>query len=520
MRRTLVTGLALLALLAVFATGAMAQAVPGAPTIRVMVVGLDEQGKKLWDQMQKPLGFNIEWVIASWDNWAQKVNTMMATGEQLDLIDCEESLPWREWVDGGLVMPLDSLIDPKTMPYTDLISKSTTFGGYTVGGKRYILPNIHQGVDQGVVVRKDIMDKLGAKEIKDMDQYYDLMVKAKKQFGVYGFAMSLDDGLMNLQSATHVFAAFGGGGFIPQSRSFVVNNNVVSDLSVSEGTKKSLVFLNKLYREGLVNKDYATIKSGFRATYLDTGKTFSWYGPPVNAPGSNEKMKAIDKTMSYAAIPAIAKDSKTFQPVTNGFNMWTVCFVPATAKYPKEALRLYEYTNSKEGREMLVGGFKGVTYTDAGFDQAGVYEAIPAGLKAEWGSEGATSPRWWGAFATVYGYVPLGRYKTFEEAYKNEMIFTTKKDLAANDPFSLRNILQICKPYSSTNAVGEVPLAIETEVKAKLNNIKGEYWNKIIMASDAAVIDKLWAEYVAKWKAGGGDAYAKAYQDYYNAMKK
>lgn len=484
-------------------------------TVKMMAGDMDEKCIAQWELLEPELGMDIEFLTAAGDQYAQKVNTMMATGEVADLITCEDSLPWRSWAEDGLIVGLDDLIDPEEHVYSDKITSSDLFKGYLSDGKRYVLPNAHHGIDWTMVVRKDIMEQIGNPEINTMEDYYDAMVKAK-DLGYIGLGVNLEDGLVKLQTAFHIFAYYGGGGMKPDGRSFDINDDVVTDLSVSEGTKEALLFLNRLYREGLMNKDYATIRDGFSSTYVDAGKVFSLYTPAGNIPMSNEKMQTLDPDYEYEIIPAIGADRPEFRPMTQGFNMWQISFIPSTAENPEGGLALFELANSREGREILVGGEKGVTMTEEGFSDDGVFTLIPENCEEVWGNTTGISPRWWGLMSTVYGYIPVEDYDTYEEAYANEVIFVTSQDLESNNPFSNRNVLEAARPYGGVNALSEIALPIESEVRPNLNNIKGEYWNKMITASSQEEAEKLWEEYVPAWEAGGGTEYVAAYQEYYD----
>jgi putative aldouronate transport system substrate-binding protein len=488
-------------------------------TLKAFLVAVDEDLETTLHSLEDELGFGLEILTSSWDQWAQKVNIMVATGVDVDLISCEESLPWREWAQDGLVKNLDNYIDPVKHGYIDSLTSAGLYGGFKEGGNRYFMPNAHQGSDWSILVREDIMNALGIDEIDDMDEYYEAMVRAKNDFGVYGLALSLEDGLMKLQSAAHIFAAFGGGGFIPQSRSFYIDEKgVVTDKSISSGTKEALIYTNKLYRNDLINKDYATIRNGLGTTYLEPGKTFSMFSPAISANGFNTKMASINPEWKYALHAAIGAETPEFYPITNGFNMWQVSFIPESSKNPEAALAFFEYMNSREGRERIVAGIPGVTYTEAGFSTDGVYEKIPAGLNEIYGSE-TTSLRWYGLGSTVFGYIPTEKYSSYEEAYANKLIFMEKSDVELGNPLNVRNIIKMSAPYSGYNEVSEVPLPIESEVRSNLNNVKGEYWNKIIMAEDPSDIDDLWDRYVAEWKSVGGDDYVAAYQEFYNTIR-
>ncbi|MDR1061301.1 MAG: hypothetical protein LBL83_08875, partial [Clostridiales bacterium] len=196
---------------------------------------------------------------------------------------------------------------------------------------------------------------------------------------------------------------------------------------------------------------------------------------------------------------------------------WLLTFIPKTAKDPAKVLEVMEYINSKAGRDLLCAG-PADWLSPEGVSSDGTYTLTvdPATRKAEWGSESATEPLAY-IFAThMFGYIPAKDYGTFEEAYANRTTYMEKS--MEGDPFNSRDAIQNGQLYSVSDLLSETNLEIDNDVKPKINTIKFEYWDKIIMEPNPENIDALWDEYTSKWRAGGGDAYIQAYQEYYDEI--
>ena len=161
-------------------------------------------------------------------------------------------------------------------------------------------------------------------------------------------------------------------------------------------------------------------------------------------------------------------------------------------------------------------GPAGLTCTQEGVSADGVYTPITENVEKEWGSPSATSPMWSSFMTTTFGYVPAADYDTFEEAYENRIIYITASDLENNNPYCARNGLQYGGMYAQSSKLNTTALPIETKVKNTLNDLRAEYWNKIIMEQDPGNIDALWDEFAEKWKTSGGTEYEAAYQEYYD----
>jgi ABC-type glycerol-3-phosphate transport system substrate-binding protein len=472
---------------------------------------LTKENSTLLRELDQDVNVDIEFVTAPWDQYVQKINTLMATGEQLDLVICDRQNPYVAWAQQGLVISLDDIIDPAKDTYVDKLTNSETFKTLKVDGKRYYVPGIHQGCDWALYVRKDLLDKMSipVDSLKTIDDLYNAMVKAKSQFDTYGFVFN--DGM---SFTMPIIGAFGGGGYIPEGHSFVVNNGVVEDLSISDKTKDGLYFLNKLYREGLLNKDFATKST---IDFASTGKALAFFTPASGASGVDKNLKQLDASYGIQAISPLNRGNG-FQPRQGGFLQWLLAFIPKTSVNPRKALDLLEFVNDKEGRDLLVAGPKN-WLSPEGVSPDGVFQLTvdPATRKQEWGSESGTSPLWWAFPSTVFGYIPVKDYPTFEEAYDHRVIYVEKGQ--ENDPFGSRNAIEIGRQYATSDLLSETMLPVDNDYMNKLATIKFEAWTKIIMEQNPANLDGIWNEYVAKWKASGGDTFIKAYQDLYDANK-
>ena len=468
------------------------------------------------DELEKATNTKLDIVGASWDQWDQKANTLMSVGEEYDIVMINTTTPWMTWAQEGLVTCLDDIVDPERHPYTYKLINSDMYASYAVDGKHYFLPGVHHGQDFVWCVRQDILDEMGISSIETSEQFLEVGRYAKEKYGMYAFAGSSTDG--NFEQYQPLFAAFGCGSVHPSERGFVVKDGVVMESSRTENAKNALTFLNTLYREDLINKDYLSLGDSYRDMYTATGKAFSWYAACGVLPGIEKNLKTINESADISLAEPMNKDQHVGRLGWNA--MWTLAFIPTTCTDPVAALDFFEYVNSRAGRDLCVAGIPGVTMTEDGVAEDGLFTPIAEGCAKEWGDPQAISPLWNSFMTTVYGYVPAKDYDTFEEAYANRVIYCSTEDIASGNKFTTREALKYGGMFAETSLLNTTSLEIESQVKNTLNTLRAEYWNKIIMEKDPANIDGLWNEYVEKWLASGGTEYEAAYQAFYDANVK
>ena len=466
--------------------------------------------------LEEATGTELEIVAAAYDQWDQKVNTLMAVGEEYDILIINTTTPWQTWAEEGLVYNLDELADPEKHPYTYKLINSDMYAAYSINGAHYYLPGVHHGQDFVWSVRKDILDEMNLEAIETTDQFLEVARYAKEKYDMYAFVGGSAEG--NFEHYQPIFGAFGCGSVHPSERGFIVTEDgTVMESSRTEAAKNALTFLNTLYREGLMNKDYLSIGDSYNDMYASADKAFSWYGAYGSLPAIDANLKSINDKAELALAEPMNKD--TFVGRLGWNAMWTLAFIPTTSTHPEKALDFFEFVNSKAGRDICIAGPAGLTCTEAGVSEDGVFTPIAENVEKLWGSATADSPMWASFMTTTYGYIPAKDYDTFEEAYANRVIYAKQPDIDSGSLFTTRNGLKYGGMFAETSTLNTTALPVEAEVKNTLNTLRAEYWNKIIMEDDPANIDGIWDEFVEKWLASGGTEYEAAYQAFYDSIK-
>lgn len=482
---------------------------------------VDPEKDPIMKEMGKKLNVKVEIVTAPWDQEVNTLNLKMSSKEELDIIQAETSNTWVKWAKEGLMYDIGELIKGKESqyPFINSVINSSSFAGLKVDGKAYYIPGTHHGQDWAMFVRKDWLDKVGMQPPKTAEEFYNVLKAFKEKdpdgngkADTIGWQASMA-GADNFGDFDPIMHAFGGsfGGFFED---YVVRDGKVVALETTNDTKDGFKFLNKLYREGLINADFATLKNvdEANAKYLYANKAGALWTSRAAEFEENIKKAAPNGTLEF--MSPIQADAHKFIK-TQGAAWWMLIGIPKTSKNPEAALKFIEYANSEEGRKLLVAGVQGTHYSTLTAD--GVYDRNKANWEKDYDvkANGYDYPLWWGFLSTVHGYIPVTKYKTFEEALKNEVMLLSDED--AKKKFNWKTAVKYGAEYNEPNPFHAVMIDEVAPMRNKIqSDVKAVYYLKMITAKSEADVDKLWDEYLSAWNNAGGDKVMKAYQDFYD----
>lgn len=483
---------------------------------------LDTGKDPVFQEIGKRLNVNIEIVTAPWDQVTTKTNLMMQSKEEIDIIQAEfQTNPWKQWAEDGLVYSIDELVKGKEdkFPFINSITNAESFAGLKVDGEKYYVPGSHHGQDTALFIRKDWLEKLNLEMPKTMEDFYKVLKAFKEQDpdgngkdDTIGLQVTMPavDNYAELDGVMHGFGGSFGGFF----EDYVLENGKVVALETMDNTKDGFTFINKLYREGLMNKDFPNLKNvdEGNAKYLYANKAgVIWTSRTAEFETNIQK---VDPNAELAFVPPVVAEGHEFVPL-QGSAWWMMAGIPKTSKNPEKALEFIEFVNSKEGRELLVAGVKGRHYTEISAD--GVYDRNKENWEKDYDvkANGYDHPLWWGFLTTVHGYIPVTEYGTFEEALKNVKMFVSDED--AKKEFNWKTAVEYGSYYNEPNPFHAVYIDSVQDKRGKIqNNVKAVYFLKMITAKNEKEVEKLWGEYKKAWEAAGGAEVIEAYQNFYD----
>jgi putative aldouronate transport system substrate-binding protein len=305
-------------------------------------------------EVGRRLGIEFKPVLVAGDQYEQKLNALIASGDLPDVFRVAQATRIPELADNNIIMPLDDLL--KEHGPDILENKGFMLSGPgKYKGQVYGIP-AGQGNPVLLSLRKDWIDNLGMKVPTTLDEYYDVL-----------YAMTYNDpngdGKDNtiglgihtfwMQTFNHLFGAFG----IARERPHYIDGKVIPYF-MHPDYLDAVRFIRRLYDAKVMEPDFATIN--FRAAneklwngiyggydFTPMGTTQNWLTRYTEDP---------KPVFVFPVIRGPDGEGGTVQPVFDGGN-FTV--INARSDYPDAAMRLVNFMNSVEGDELLFLGLEG-----------------------------------------------------------------------------------------------------------------------------------------------------------------
>lgn len=486
----------------------------------------DPQKDRILLELQKRTNTKIEIVSIPSDQFANKLNLMMASGEYFDLATVDPGKTLNEWAKNDLILPYDEYLKSGKYPHINAIVNSEVYKGFKIDGKSYYKPLGLAPMQWGWIIRTDWLENLGLSMPTTLEEFYNVAKAFKEKdpdkngkndtYGVYTRASGMSD-----PSITQL------GQFI--SRSFAVagrtdnwvtqKDGSITRYEVSPQAKESAAFFRKLLKEELINKDWLSLKpdgaQGPESDDFGAGK----YGMTATTKPDLflEKAKTVNPNAKIAYLPPLKGADGVPANLGHSGGFWRGNVIPKTSKNPEKALELMEYTLTKEGRELTEFGIKGTHFTDVKEENGSrVYTINKAEADKDWDTKknGYLYPLAWGALNYFeYAYIPIKEKNfNYDEAFKSLEPWITTEMAAGKFPDWFATNAKYTMAPPLMNVFDDKVLGDQT----KLRSTFGEGWLKAIMGDN---FDAAWDELQKKWLAAGGQEVIANGQEYYKKNK-
>lgn len=295
----------------------------------------------MWDPMPEGNNFiakfmeenpdiEIELVSFPDDNYSTKLNTMVATGSEPDVMlvwECD--LP--SFADGGKIVPLDDYISKsEVVKMDDLLPAMMTL--QEMNGATYGLPWCY--ATQILYYNKDMFDAAGVAYPSD-DWTWKEYTEAAKKLTIREGENVVQWGEANIGHKGAWYSMIGAGG-----------DDIIDaegNLTIGEGTKKALQFqydlINtyKVSPEIAASSDSADLFAAGRAAMVRTG---SWM---------TSGYREVPFNWDIAMLP---KGERNYAGIHTGFYT-----ISKNCENPDAAWKFIEFCMSKTGQEMITKGF-------------------------------------------------------------------------------------------------------------------------------------------------------------------
>ncbi|MDQ6419976.1 ABC transporter substrate-binding protein [Paenibacillus sp. LHD-117] len=465
-------------------------------------------------EITKRTGVTIE-IQQPTGNPTEKLNLMLASDDLPDMIMFDRSSDLvAKYIDAGSIVPLDDLIaeygpDVAKM-YGDVLNKTRY-----KDGKNYYLSNWY-GLEHepvfGFNMRKDIVKELApdkadggvpftASEFKQL--LSDFKAKYPQIDGKDTIALTMDG--ENFGGTMGTFKGMFG------LTNYYEHDGVLQYDVKNPSYKDMILYMNDLYRSGLMDKEWAINKRQIWEQKIATGTIFSSTGAYWDLGNSNTIIKKDrgeeSQLFAYKVVADGVDPSKTTYGGRSSLG-WDAIAITKKNKNPERTMQFINFLASEEGQYLLMWGIEG-THWDMKDGKHTPRPEVLQSFKDDWAAyTKETGIRKWtwfikngpGADGTPYD-LP-GRY---ERSPIDQMAIKNLSDTVFDTAI-----------FDGLGPAGGTPEALSEQ---KISDITKQAITKAIMAPTAEEAGSIFDKMLADMKAAGDEKVEAVYTTNYNARK-
>jgi putative aldouronate transport system substrate-binding protein len=467
-------------------------------------------------EMEKRTGIKVDYITPPSGQEGEAFNLMIASGELPDIIpDWGYKGGGLKAVQDGVYLKLNDLI-PKYAPnYAKVLAQNPDIDKQAKEDDGTIWSFKMLQADEepswaGPAIRKDYLDELGLQVPKTIDDWANVLraFKDKKkletpmllQFSKFG--------------AAETFAGTYGSSF----SQFLNKNGTVVYGPIEPGFKDFLTLMNQWYKEGLIDKDFATRDDKSSDAQITSGNAgsaavvyYGSFGPwATSGKATNPNYNLVPTT--YPVLKEGDDPAKTIHIGNkNWYSKGSDIAISAKSKNVEAALRWLDYRYSEEGFMLFNYGVEGVSYNwvDGPVEQKDGPGFFPPSMSEKIKKQ---HPEFTELLTKnpdgVDFWTAIDKYKTlYEASLRNPLSYVMASEVYdAMGKWSTPGKDYILPPLSST---GE-EVKINAEVMTQVNTYREEMIYKFIMGDEPlSNFDK----YVEQIKKLGIDKIIKNTQD-------
>ncbi|KIL38338.1 hypothetical protein SD70_27085 [Gordoniibacillus kamchatkensis] len=459
--------------------------------------------------IEKKLGIKIVPEMVDVQQYKTKLNLKMSSGDIPDVVRIDFADDFQKYAQQGAFVDLTNLINEKDTPNILKEVPKEVFEKAKVNGKIYGIPyqgGPGAGYRWNLVFRKDYLDGMGAKAPKTLDEYYNLLKKIKAEkpdvIPLGGYTAQIGQQKYANNSFDHIFGAFG-----VTPGYFTEKDGKFSSYDIDPKMREALQFLQKMYAEGLIDKEFATIKEEQLRAKLYSGKLFSWMGwwstaNDYDTQVETNELKKSGKLAADGSLPnqadqpykyltltdsLVGPDGKAVAPTGAPFAQMHA--ISAKTKDPKKVLSIIENSLSQDNQMLTVWGIEGEDYKiDNGKMKVLTNDIVdPKTMQDKNGN-----------FRGVQGYLFAPGLNGWPRYLESLPLRSSQAlDVAIHNKFQI------------TDASNYLDSPTKIAKLVELNTMRDSVFTQIIMGGDIKKFD----EFAEKWKAQGGTQILKELED-------
>lgn len=245
-------------------------------------LGEDLDNNRWNDIIAERLGYDVNylWVTNDGEQYTQKFNAAIATGEMPDIISLG-STDFQRCADSGLLADLTEAYEQYASPLLKEIINSAgpqAMEACTVDGKLYGIPMVDADIERGTLlwIRKDWLEKTGKEIPKTMDEMVDLITEFNKIAGDGAVGLPLRKDLFGTNSDYTTNGIFYGYNAYPGQ--WLEKDGKLVYGTIQPEMKDGLLWLSNMYKNGFLDKEFYVKDETAVNESIVSGKNGIFYG--------------------------------------------------------------------------------------------------------------------------------------------------------------------------------------------------------------------------------------------------
>ncbi|TLS38378.1 DUF3502 domain-containing protein [Pseudalkalibacillus caeni] len=318
----------------------------------------------VYDKLEDRTGVKIKYVHPTGDA-TESFNLMMTSGNMEDAI-------WYRWsperaiqyYEAGRILDIYPLVKENAPNLMKLLDENPDLKKQLVDpeGRMFYMPWITMdkflNLSEGMVLREDWLQKAGKGVPKTNEELYEVL-KAMKEKNVSG-----DKKFVGLTGyAPQIYKLFYGFGVADD---WYLEGNKVTYGPATDKYKKALKWFNKLYEEGLLDKDYLTNDGDIYDKKLVDGQSAGFIDNSDSMARIMKMAEEAGNPFKFTPIPYLEYNGKptslnsTAKRIAQPYGLG----ISAKTENPEKLIEYLDYGFSKEGQEFFNWGIEGETFKE------------------------------------------------------------------------------------------------------------------------------------------------------------
>ncbi|MBO9606477.1 MAG: hypothetical protein J7639_11020 [Paenibacillaceae bacterium] len=319
--------------------------------------------KKVHDILQEKSGADLVPVFpATGETATQKVNLMLSSGEQLDIIPFQSIDRALELYKNGAIVPLNDLLDK----YGSNLKKNfdaDAWAEVTVDGKILGIPSLYPNRTPSILqIRTDWLKNVNLPmpvTIEDYEKVMDAFVNGDPDKNGKKDTYALNSGSQGtVEDLEKAFAPF----FLKQAMNWWQDGqgNLLPP-EMDPAYKDMMAKLIEWSKKGYIWPEMILSKNDKRVEAIAQNKIGSvggWYSSTISG-----ALEVLAKTVPEANYEPVALQGKGVNKLATTPKTQFVAVITKKSKNPENAMKFLDYTATREGYDLTTIGIEGQSYT-------------------------------------------------------------------------------------------------------------------------------------------------------------